>query len=871
MENNIGKLQPVEITEEMQRSYLNYAMSVIVARALPDVRDGLKPVHRRILFAMNELGLTFSAKYRKSATVVGEVLGKYHPHGDMPVYDAMVRLAQDFALRYPLVDGQGNFGSVDGDPPAAMRYTEARLDKISDEMLSDIDKETVAFIDNFDATRVEPTVLPSRLPNLLLNGGSGIAVGMATNIPPHNLRELCDALTLMLGKAKEVPENSQKPKESNPKDTLNLNIPFKKETQVSTIPQYDPYQVKIQGFSYDVTVEDLMKHIKGPDFPTGGAIFNKAEIMSAYATGKGRIVMRAKAEVEEEKNGRFNIVVSEIPYQVNKSTLVARIAELVKEKKLEGISDLRDESDRQGMRIVIELKRDARPQNLLNQLFKLTSMQLAFNVNTVALVDGTPQTLMLNTILEEYLKHRQLIIVRRSVHDLNSARLRSHILEGLKIALDNLDAVIETIRKSSDAEVAKQNLMVKFKLSDLQAQAILDMQLRRLAALERQKIEDEYKNVLKVIKGLVDLICSPRKVLTQIGNELSEVKAKYGDDRRTRVYDQAVGEFSEEDLIASENIIVTVTRAGYIKRSPLNTFRTQHRGGKGVSGMGMKEDDSIANIFSANTHDNILFFTNKGRVFQIKVYELPEGSRYSKGQALINLINLEQAEKINSILVTPKSQTSGYMFMATARGIVKKTAVEEFAHIRRNGMIAINLSSGDSLVWVKLTTGEDDILVVSKNGLSIKFHEKDVRPLGRATAGVLGIKLATSDEVVAMEVAGKETFLLTVMENGYGKKTPITDWPTQKRGGSGVKSAEVTSKTGKIISSKIVTPESVDVIITSDKGQVIKLPLDTVPKLKRQTQGVIMIRMSGSGDKVSAVAVLSKQEKEISLDSEDTA
>lgn len=860
LENNIGKLQPVEITDEMQRSYLDYAMSVIVARALPDVRDGLKPVHRRILFAMHELGLTFSAKYRKSATVVGEVLGKYHPHGDAPVYDALVRLAQDFAMRYPLVSGQGNFGSMDGDPPAAMRYTEAKLAKIAEEILGDIEKETVDFIDNFDGTRLEPKLLPAKLPNLLLNGGSGIAVGMATNIPPHNLVEVCDALESMLSKAKDVANGSPKPQNSR-KSLVSLNIPYIQTTKTSPIPLYNPAKATIQEFTFEVTVEDMMKHIKGPDFPTGGAIFDKNEIISAYATGRGKIIMRAKAEIEEENMGRFNIVVTELPYQVNKALLVARIAELVKTKKLEWISDLRDESDRRGMRIVVELKRDARPQNILNQLYKLTSMQLAFNVNAVALVDGTPQTLTLMTILEEYLKHRQLIITRRSIHDLNSARMRSHILEGLKIALDHLDSVIKTIRLSRDSEVAKKNLMTKFRLSQLQAQAILDLQLRRLAALERKKIEDEYKDVLKTMSSLVELLSNPRKILSEIDHELKVLKDKYGDPRRTRVYPQPIGEFSEEDLIPSESTIVTVTRAGYIKRSPINTFRTQRRGGKGVSGMEMKEDDTISHIFSANTHDNILFFTNRGRVFQLKVHELPEGSRYSKGQAVVNLINLDSEEKINSILTTPKGKTRGFMFMATSKGIVKKSALEEFTHIRRSGMIAINLADLDSLVWVRLTGGSDQILIVAKKGTSIKFSESDVRPMGRSASGVTGIKLGKDDEVIAMEVAEKGSYLLTVMENGLGKKTALTEWPNQKRGGIGVKSAQISPKTGSIIASQVVTDKDEDIILTSSKGQVIKLPLKSVPNLKRQTQGVILMRITNGEDKVSAVGVFSKTDK----------
>lgn len=809
----IGKLKDVKIVEEMQTSYLNYAMSVIVARALPDVRDGLKPVHRRILYAMNEIGLTHSAKYRKSATVVGEVLGKYHPHGDGPVYDAMVRLAQDFAMRYPLVDGQGNFGSVDGDPPAAMRYTEARLAQIADELLTDIDKNTVPWADNFDATRKEPIVLPGKLPNLLLSGGSGIAVGMATNIPPHNLVEVCDAIIHLINKP-------------------------------------------------DAALEELMSFIKGPDFPTGGSIFDINEITQAYATGKGKVVMRAKAEIEEDKGGRFKIIVSEIPYQVNKSQLISRIAVLVKDKKLEGISDLRDESDRKGMRINIELKRDARPKNLLNQLYKQTSMQLAFNVNMVALVDGTPQTLTLKQILSEYIRHRQDVVTKRTQFELDAAKARAHILEGLKIALDHLDEVIKTIRESSDADSAKTNLMTRFKLSELQSQAILDMQLRRLAALERKKIEDEYNEVLKTIAYLEDLLASPKKILGVIETELKEIKDKYGDARRTRVFKQAVGDFSEEDLIAAEDVIVTVTQTGYIKRSHIDTFRTQARGGRGVSGATLKEEDAIAQIYMANTHDNMMFFTNKGRVFQIKVHELPEGSRISKGQAIVNLINIEQGELVTSIFNVPKSSKVGFVFMGTKKGIVKKTPLDDFANIRRSGIIAINLGGTDSLNFVNLTSGNDDIIMATKQGQSIRFPEKDVRSMGRATAGVMGIRLGKEDEVISAASAPKDGEFLVVTEKGFGKKSKISDWPLQGRAGSGVKTAEVTARNGKVMAARVIDKEDEDIIITSKAGQVIKLPLKDVPILTRQTQGVILIRLAKKDDVVSAVTTIKREPKE---------
>ena len=812
IEKGIGKVEPIEITTEMERSYLDYAMSVIVSRALPDVRDGLKPVHRRILFAMKGIGLTSDAKYRKSATIVGEVLGKYHPHGDSPVYDALVRLAQDFSMRAPLVDGQGNFGSVDGDPPAAMRYTEARMAKISSEILADIDKNTVAFVDNFDGTRKEPQVLPSRVPNLLVNGSAGIAVGMATNIPPHNLSEVCDGVIHLI---------------NNPDDT----------------------------------VEDLMRFIKGPDFPTGGAIFDINEIRSAYATGKGKIVMRAKAEIEEDADGKFIITVSELPYQVNKSLLIARIASLVKDKKLEGISDLRDESDKAGMRIVIELKRDGRPQAILNNLYKHTAMQLAFNVNTVALVDGVPLTLTLKQIVTEYIRHRQKVITRRTQFELDAAKYRAHILEGLKIALDHLDAVIDTIRKSKDADIARVNLMKRFKLTQLQATAILDMQLRRLAALERKKIEDEYKEVKKTIAYLESILASPKKILGVIQNELEELKEKYGDARRTRVYHSAVGDFSEEDLIPAEQVFVTITESGYVRRSPITTFRTQARGGKGVSGVALKEEDTVADIFSANTHDALMFFTDKGRVFQIKVYELPEGSRYAKGAAIVNLINLEQSETVTSILSVPKKakRASGFLFMATKNGVVKKTAISEFEHIRKNGMIAIKLNSGDELSWVKLTDGNDQIIIVTKNGMSIKFSEKDVRPMGRSTSGVRGIRLKPADQVITMDRVVPKGELVVITQKGFGKKSRVEDWPKQTRAGLGVKAAEVTGRNGMIVAAKIIDKEDKQFIITSKKGQVIRLPLKDIPVLTRQTQGVILIRFSDKSDIVSAASSLKKQ------------
>jgi len=834
---DIGKLRHVEITAEMQRSYLDYAMSVIVARALPDVKDGLKPVHRRILYAMYQMGLSHTTRHVKSAKVVGEVLGKYHPHGDIALYDALTRLAQNFAMRYPLVNGQGNFGSIDGDPPAAMRYTEVKLAAIAQEMLLDIDKETVSESPNFDNTLMEPNFLPAKLPNLLLMGSDGIAVGMATKIPPHNINEVIDAIVAMIGKTKAEKVNNDISLESS------------------------------------MTTEDFLEYIKGPDFPTGGIIYDWQEITAAYATGKGKILIRAKANIEELKNGKSAVIVEELPYQVNKSLLVARIADLVKEKRLEGISDLRDESDRHGIRIVVELKRDAKPKSVLNNLFKHTNMQTTFPVNMVALVDGTPQTLTLKVILEEYLKHRHRIITKRSEYELKEAKNRAHILEGLKIALDHLDAVIETIKKSKDAETAKKNLMEKFKLSEIQSTAILDMQLRRLAALERQKIEDEYLMIKETIAYLEDLLSHPEKVLRVIKDELLKLKEKFGDPRRTRLIKQKIGEFSEEDLIPSEDTVITITRTGYIKRLPPSSFKAQRRGGKGVTGMATKDEDEINMLICANTHDDILFFTNKGRVFQEKVYDLPETSRQSKGQAVVNLINIEQGETVSSVLtISKKQKDSKYLFMVTKKGTVKKTETSSYQKIRANGLIAIKLENDDELTWVKATSGNDHILLVSHDGKSIHLSEKDVRPTGRDTMGVRGIKLLKDDYVIGMEIfSDSKTIekdkriklfrhILVVMDKGIGKRTAIEEFPLQNRGGQGVKVAEVTPKTGKVVASEMVD-ESIDqVIITSRLAQVIKLPLKNIPQLSRPTQGVILMRFAKQGDTVAAVTCIEKSD-----------
>ena len=817
---DIGKIQPVEIIDEMQRSYLDYAMSVIVARALPDVRDGLKPVHRRIIYAMQRMGVTHSARYTKSAKIVGEVLGKYHPHGDIPVYEALVRMAQDFAMRYQLIDGQGNFGSIDGDPPAAMRYTEARMAQITETLLYDLDKKTVDFLDNFDGTLKEPIYLPAVLPNLLINGASGIAVGMATNIPPHNLTEVIDSAVHLI---------------ENP----------------------------------DASVEDLMGFVKGPDFPTGAQIYDISEITAAYATGKGKIIMRAKADIEETTGGKFHIVVSEIPYQVNKSTLVTRIAELVKDKKLEGISDLRDESDRRGLRVVVELKRDARPNSVLNNLYKYTALQQSFPVNMVALVDGTPQTLTLKMILSEFVKHRQKIITRRSQFELEEANKRAHILEGLKIAVDNIDAVIETIKKSADATAAKVNLMQKFKLTEVQALAILDMQLKRLAALERQKIEEELKMTQEEIAYLEDLLAHREKILIVAKSELNKLKERFGDDRKTRVFKQKIGEFSEEDLIANEPTIVTITVGGYVKRQDIGSFRTQRRGGKGISGITTKEEDIVAQLFVASTHDNLLFFTDKGRVFQLKVYDLPESSRISKGVAIVNLLDLSSEEKVLSILPIKKqknqdAQKANFVLMATKNGVIKKTAIAAYESIRRTGIIAIKLASGDMLRWAKLTTGDDLAFLISRKGLSIKFNEKDVRGMARDTMGVRGIKLKTQDELIGMDVIAKKDTnadLLVITEKGIGKKTVISAWPLQLRGGVGVKAANLTEKTGNIVAAQILTKEDEALILTSQRGQVLRTTLRSVPRLTRDTQGVIIMRLSAV-DKIAAATVIKKRREE---------
>ena len=851
-----GQIKPIQITKEMEKSYLDYAMSVIVSRALPDVRDGLKPVHRRILYAMKGLNLSHSAAHKKCARIVGEVLGKYHPHGDSAVYGALVRLAQDFSVRYPLVDGHGNFGSVDGDSAAAMRYTEARMSKITQELLTDIDKNTVDFIDNFDGSESEPTVLPANLPNLLLMGGDGIAVGMATKIPPHNLAEVVDATTTLIDSAQ------RKEGEKTTKQT---------EEEIS---KADPKEL-LGSFDFDSSIDDLLKHIKGPDFPTGSIMYDWESIREAYITGKGRIVQRAVAEIEEDKKGRFHIIITEIPYQVNKAKLVSKIADLVRKKKVDGISDLRDESDRHGMRVVVDLKRDAKPKSVLNNLYKYTQLQDTFSANMVALnSDGTPQLMSLKTILTEYVRHRQLVITRRSQHELLAARHRAHILEGLLVALNNLDEVIDTIRKSKDVDTAKTNLMKKFKLSEIQATAILDMQLRRLAALERQKIEDEYKAIKARIDFLVDLLNNPVKVLSTVSEELKEIKEKYQDARRTKLVKGKLGEFNEEDLIAPEENIIAITESGYIKRMPLDTYRSQRRGGKGVVGMKTKDEDPVAKILTANTHDNMLIFTNFGKVFKLKVFDLPEGSRQAKGTNIINLINIDQNELVQSI-ITASSKLEDikdqFITLATKNGLVKKTPVKLFQNIRVSGIIAIQLNEGDELVWGNVTNGKKDIILITYQGKSIRFGEAQIRPTSRDTKGVKGISLKKGDYVMAVrqlepnpdkpEDKRKKFFhdLMIITQKGYGKRTPFDQYPTQNRGGQGVKVANLTPKTGNIAAALSVNQNVDQVLITTIEAQVIKLPLKNIPQLKRPTQGVILMRFGKKGDGVVAAATIEKE------------
>lgn len=849
------------IIDEMRTSYINYAMSVIVARALPDVKDGLKPVQRRILYAMYKQRFLPDRAYKKSARTVGEVIGKYHPHGDVSVYDAMVRMAQDFNYRYPLIDGQGNFGSIDGDTAAAMRYTEARLHKHSMKIISELEKNTVNFVPNYDGNYTEPVVLPSLLPNLLINGAEGIAVGMATKIPPHNLGEVIDALCATI-------DNSSK--------TDTKTIDYKYLDNIKTIASLkDLPPERFPKFNSDIEFGQIAKLIPGPDFPTGAEIYDQEEIFNAYTTGRGRILMRAVAKIEESKGGKFQIIISELPYQVNKAALVSKIADLVKDRKIEGISDLRDESNKLGIRVVIDLKRDSKPKTVLNKLYKYTEMQKAFNANMVALVDGEPKLLNLKKILELFVEHRQLIVIRAHEFDLAKAREREHILEGLMIALDNLDEVINTIRGSKDADIAKTNLMKKFKLSDIQAQAILDMQLRRLAALERQKIEEEYKQIKQTIKDLLELLSSPAKILELIKNELAELKKNMADDRRTRVFKGKVGEFNEEDLVAKEDVIVTISEQGYIKRIKQDAYTLQKRGGVGKKGMTTKDDDGVAHLLSCNTHDDIMFFTSKGRVFIEKVYDIPEFGRAARGQAIINLINIDTDETIKSVLTkSPEGKIFDedilqegeekterkefkYLFMATKHGMVKKTDLKEFSNIRSNGLIAIKLAAGDELAWVKPTLGSSDILIITKKARSIRFNEQDVRPTGRATMGVIGLKFkADDDEVIVMDVVrNTEDLVLTVSEKGFGKVTELKFFPVQKRGGKGVYTARINKKTGDLASARILDHPDLELLIISQTAQTVRIPTKDLPRRNRQTAGVRLMKLK-QDDKITAIAII---------------
>lgn len=814
LSQNIGKINQRYLADEMQESFLDYAMTVIVGRALPDVRDGLKPVHRRILYAMQTLGLRHTGKTRKSATVVGEVLGKYHPHGDVAVYDSMVHMAQDFAMRYPLIIGQGNFGSMDGDGAAAMRYTEAKMSALAGELLEDLDKDTVDFRDNYDATEKEPSVLPAKLPQLLLNGSLGIAVGMATNIPPHNLTEIVNAIVAII---------------ENP----------------------------------DVSMDELSDIVTGPDFPTGGIIYDRAAIKAAYSTGKGSIIMRGRTEIEETKTGASRILITEVPYQVNKATMLQRIADLVRDKKLEGIKDVRDESDKDGVRVVVDLKKEALPNKILNQLFSYTQLQETFHMNTLALEEGIqPQVMNLKTILENYLKHRQTVVRRRTAFELQRAKDRAHILEGLKTALDHIDEVIKIIRGSADRHDAQAKLIKKFKLTEIQTNAILDMRLQTLAGLERKKIEDELKEKKKLISELEGILSSVKKILAIIKGEVTDIRDKYGDERRTQIVPQGIGQFNAEDLIPENNVIISITKSGYIKRQSPDTYRSQVRGGKGVIGQSLKEEDIIERVLSASTHDDIMFFTNKGRVLVTKAYEMPESSRTSKGQALVNFLQLGNGEVSTGVLALPKKSESKYLVMATRSGLIKKVAITEFAKVRKSGMIAIGLKGDDELRWVEPSSGNDEIMLSTEDGQAIRFKETDIRAMGRSAAGVTGMRLKKDDHIISMDIITKEMEgqnreVLVVTENGLGKKTPVKDYKVQKRAGSGIKTVKITPKTGKIVSMAILSDSDADkdLLIISKQGQTIKTPLKTISTLGRATQGVKVMSLTG-GDTVASATVV---------------
>jgi len=791
----------------MEDSYLRYSMSVIVSRALPDVRDGMKPVHRRILYTMNRDGLRAGSKHRKSANVVGAVMGDFHPHGDAAIYDAMVRMAQPWSMRYMLVNGQGNFGSMDGDPPAAMRYTEAKMARLAEELLGDIDKETVDFRENYDARLQEPVVLPAKVPNLLLNGQLGIAVGMATNIPPHNLGELVDATV---------------------------------------------YQIDHEA----ATLDDLLKYIKGPDFPTGGIVYGKESLRTAYATGRGGVVVRGVAEISEAKNGRQQIIITEIPYGLNKASLLEKIAELAKDKKLVGLSDIRDESARGSVRVVIDLKRDAYPNKLLNQIYKLTPLQMSFHYNMLALVDGIqPRVLGLQDIIQEHIKHRQAVVRRRTEYELRKAKERAHILEGLKIALDHIDDVIRIIRSSETSDIAQRNLMNEFGLSDIQAKAILAMQLRTLVGLERQKIEAELAELLTLINKLEAILADEHEILKIVKQELIDVKKQFGDERRTKIVPNELNKLSDEDLVPDEQVAVTLTSANYIKRSLLLDYKKQGRGGKGRRGMTTREEDVIEHMISASTHDFLLFFTNKGRVFRLKTYEVPAASLNAKGVALVNLLQLQPEETVSSVINVNQQINGGNLIMCTTRGVVKKTPFEQYQNVRSSGLIAINLDDGDELKWIRMTNGENEILISTAQGQAIRFHEKDVRPMGRASRGVRGIRLRTKDRVIGMDIVQEGSSIFVISRHGFGKRTKVAQFTPHARGGVGIRSAVVNSKTGDLVSVKTLTGDMQEVIIVSSQGQAIRLGMKDIPELGRATQGVRIMRLNDGDEVVSLTLV----------------
>ncbi len=810
------KIIPVSLEEEMKSSYIDYSMSVIVSRALPDVRDGLKPVHRRVLFGMHELGVAYNKAYKKSARIVGEVLGKYHPHGDTAVYDSMVRMVQDFSLRYPLVDGQGNFGSVDGDSPAAMRYTEARLARISEEILRDLDKNTVDFTSNFDDSLQEPTVMPSYLPTLLVNGASGIAVGMATNIPPQNLTEVIDGIIALI---------------KNP----------------------------------DLTSEKLMKYVIAPDFPTGGIIYGYSGVKEAYTTGRGKIVVRAKANIETQKNNRENIIITELPYQVNKANLIEKIADLVKEGKLNDLSNIRDESDRDGMRVVIELKRDAQPAVVLNQLFKHTQMQTTFGVIMLALVGGVPKVLTLKEMMQHFINHRMNVLIRRTKYELDAAERRAHILEGYIIALDNIDAVIETIKKSRDVETAKNNLMKKFKLSEIQSKAILDMRLQRLTGLERKKIEDEYKEIIKLIEKLKGILDSEEKRYLIIKDELLLIKERYGDARRTEII-YSYEEFSLEDIIAEEDVVVTISHTGFIKRFPVSGYRKQGRGGKGVTGAGTKDDDFIEHMFIASTHQYILFFTDQGKCYWLKVHEIPESGRASRGRSIINLLQKDKDENITAFVTVKEFSEDHYLIMATSQGTIKKTVLSAYGNVRKGGINAINLNKGDSLIAVKMTDGNNDIVLGTYHGFAIRFHENDVRDMGRTATGVRGVRLGKGDKVVGLLVIKRKDTILVVTEKGYGKRSDINDYRITRRGGKGVITVKTSDKVGKMMAMMEVV-DGDELVIISSQGMVIRQSVAAIRVMGRNTQGVRVIRLN-EADSIADIAKVISEDDETEIPGE---